>query len=481
MNRVLADHSKLGGDLLTEPVHDLRVALRRCILIADVMRELDPSADWKSMRKAARRMFHQLGGHRDTQILQEWIEKLRTSEDRSADVLLESLKAKHEKDRALAKQAVKEFDRKQWRAWTRDLASHYGHVAGDRPACESVVLELWSKVWDFHRGAQKTRSRVAYHRLRVGLKKFRYAVENFLPSMYPASKADLKVLQDLLGEAHDLTVLEQAVSRCKGVTDRQIRDAWRAKLGAERLSRIREYREKTAGRSSPLQNWRGALPAEREWRSAGLSRLSEWAYFLTPDPTRVRRVARLSLQLYDGLANCGLIQQNSNIEGRFIIRAAALLQEVGHFKKGKAHHKESYKMIRKISPPPGWSKRDIEITASIARFHRRALPRPDHKVLKGYEFPMRQAIVELAAIVRFANAFNSKRYRAIRRLEVEEVSGVVVIRADGISDHELPSSKLSMARRLLESTFQHPFHIMDNRTHPMAPRIVPSLKHSDAA
>jgi len=481
MDRVLEEHSKLGGDLPAEPVHDLRVALRRCILIADVMRDIDPSADWNSMRKAARRIFHRLGVLRDTQILTEWIEKLRSPDDPSTESLLESLKAVHEKDRSLTKDALKDFDRKQWRAWTRDLASHYRHVAGNRPACESLVLEMWERVRDLHRSAQKTCSRVAYHRLRVALKKFRYAVENFLPSTYPAWEADLKSLQDLLGEAHDLSVLEQAMARHGIIPDEEIRAAWHKKLEDERLSRIHQYRAKMAGKFSPLWVWREGLPAEREWQAVGLSRLAEWAYFLTPDITRVRRVARLSLQLYDGLSNCGLVAQDPNMEARYILRAAALLQEVGHFKKGKAHHKESYRMIRKIAPPAGWSKRDIEITASIARFHRRALPRSDHRILRTYEFPLRNSLVLLAAVLRFANAFHAKPYRSVRRLEVEDVSGVIVVRADGFPDREPLSSKLSVARRLLESTCQRAVHILPPGTRMMAPRIVQPAKRSDAA
>lgn len=481
MDRVLEEHSKLGGELSPEPVHDLRVALRRCILIADVMRDLDPGDDWKSMRKAARKIFHRLGALRDTQVLTEWIEKLRSPGDASADLLMESLKAKYEKDRIDAQDAIREFDRKQWRAWMRELANHYRHVASNRPACESLVFEIWERVRDLHRRAQKSRSRIAYHRLRVGLKKFRYAVENFLPSMYPGWAPDVKFLQDLLGEVHDLSVLEQAIAKDRRPSDEAARAAWIKKLQEERASRIQQYRAKMTGKSSPLWVWREGLPAERELRSAGLSRLAEWAYFLTPDLSRVRRVARLSLQLYDGLANCGLIGHDSNVEERFILQAAALLQEVGHFKEGKPHHKESYRMIRRIAPPAGWTKKDLELVALIARFHRRALPRPDHKMLKTYDLPLRHSLVLLAAIVRFANAFHAKPYRAVRRLEVEDCSGVIVVRAEGFPDRDPLSPKLSVARRLMEFSCQRAVHILAPGTRMMSPRIVRPATRSDAA
>ena len=113
MDRVLEEHSKLNGSWAPEPVHDLRVSLRRGILIADLMRDLDPGAGWKPMRKTARRLFRQLGTLRDDQVLMEWVEKLGPPDEASTATLLEGLKAKYERDRAAAQDAAKEFDRKQ--------------------------------------------------------------------------------------------------------------------------------------------------------------------------------------------------------------------------------------------------------------------------------------------------------------------------------------------------------------------------------
>jgi CHAD domain-containing protein len=481
MDRVLEEYSKLGDDLSAKPVHDLRVALRRCILIADLMRDLDPGSHWKPMRKSGRRIFNQLGALRDTQVLEEWVERLGSPGEASTVLLLESLKVKNENNRTAAQEALKEFDRKQWRSWTRELSSHYRHLVSDRRACESFLLGIWYTVQDLHRRARKNKSRVAYHRLRIGFKKFRYAVENFLPSMYPGWETDLKFLQDLLGEIHDLSVLEETIAKEKGSLDEATRSIWRKQTEEARSSRLDQYRAKMAGKASPLWIWREGLPAERELRSTGLAQLAEWGYFLSPDFTRVRRVARLSLQLYDGFAHCGLVGRDSSIDQRSILRAAALLQEVGRFKGDKAHHKESYRMIRRIIPPPGWTKRDCELVALIARFHRRALPRPDHKILRTYEFPLRQSVILLAAILRFANAFHAKPYRAVRRLEVEDCAGGIIVRAEGFQDGDPLSPKLSAARRLLEFACQRSIQVLAPGTRMMSPQIMRPATRSDAA
>lgn len=481
MDRVLEEHSNVGGTLPAEPIHDLRTSLRRCILIAEVMRDIDPACDWKAMRKSARRVFQRLGTLRDAQVLAEWIEKLGAPNEASTAALLGVLKKKHERDRQDAHAAIQEFNRKEWRSWRRECAKHYRHVVSNRAACESIILEIWESVRDLHRRAQRSRSLLAYHRLRVGLKKFRYAVENFLPSIYPGWASDLKLLQDLLGEIHDLTVLDQMIVQNSSLVEESVVTAWRAKLQDERSSRLQQYRAKMAGKASPLRIWREGLPAEKDLRFTGLARLAEWASFVSPDFARVRRAARMSLQLYDGLVNRGLMAKEARIEERLILHAAALLQEAGRFKKAKSYHKESYRMIRKLSPPPGWTKKDLEYAALVARFHRRALPYPDHAKLGVYELPLRQSLIRLAAIVRLADAFQAKPYRAVRRLQVENGPGFLVIRAEGFRDSDAIHSKLAAARRFLEFVFQRSVHILAPGTRMMVPRIVRPAVRIDAA
>ncbi|HEX3371028.1 MAG TPA: CHAD domain-containing protein [Candidatus Acidoferrales bacterium] len=481
MDRVLEEHSKVGSALHSDAVHDFRISLRRCILIAEIMEDLDPSCDWKAMRKMGRQTFQRVGALRDTQVLMKWIDKLGEKGEVSTEAFLGVLKKQQEVDKNDARVAIREFDRKKWRAFRRDCAKHHRHVVANRPACESILLEVWERARDLNRSAQRSRSLIAYHRLRVGLKKFRYAAENFLPSMYAGWAPDLKIVQDTLGDIHELTVLDRMLSANRGLVDEAAFSAWREKLEKERDLRLEEYRAKMSAKSSLLRTWREGLPAQKDLRSIGLARLGEWAFFATPDFSRVRRMARLSLQIYDGLANCGLTGKDPEIEERFILQAAALLQETGKFRGGKAYHKESYRMIRKISPPPGWSKTDLEHVALVSRFHRRALPYPDHAKLRVYELPLRQSLIRLAAILRMANAFHAKRFKAIRRLHVENGPGFLVIRADGFHEQDANDPKISSARRFLEFVFQGPVHILAPGTRIMMPKIVRTSARSDAA
>ena len=480
-DRVLEEHSNVGGALPAEPIHDLRVSLRRCIVIAGIMRGIDPTCDWNAMRKAGRRLFQRLGALRDTQVLTEWIEKLGAAGEASTDALLDILKKQHEQDRIDARAAIREFDRKEWRVWRREFAKHYRRVAGDRAACESVVLEMLESVQSLSRRAQRSGSLAAYHRLRVGLKKFRYAVENFLPALYPVWESELKVLQDLLGEIHDLTVLDEMIVKNQGLFEETAFAAWRAKVEEQRAVRLTQYREKVTGKTSPLRIWRESLPAGGDLRAAGLARLNMWGSFLTPNSPRVRRIARLALHLYDGLSNAGLTSPESQLEDRSILRAAAVLEDAGRFKRGKAYHKETYRLICKLDPPPGWSKKDVEFVAVVARFHRRALPYPDHARLVGYELPLRQTLIRLAAILRLANAFQAKPYRAIRRLQIENGPEHVAIRAEGFREGEPFQARLTVAISFLEFALQRSVRILPLGAPARLPQIVRRDAQSDAA
>src|ERR1700758_2718319 len=77
MLRVLEECDNVSANFSADPVHDLRVALRRCRSIADGMMAMDPDRNWKAMKKAGKQLFQRLGSLRDVQIMMEWIEKLK--------------------------------------------------------------------------------------------------------------------------------------------------------------------------------------------------------------------------------------------------------------------------------------------------------------------------------------------------------------------------------------------------------------------
>lgn len=259
MTRVLelSETARRSSD--EEAVHDLRVALRRCRTMADVLSQVNPDPGWRKMKKSARPVFQALGHLRDRQVERQWVKKLGGAGDLFRRHLLKSL-AEREKTLVLeAERALDAFDRKEWRKWSRKLPAKaqffpVGSVVFQRLAAARLneSIELFDR-------ARKSRSRVAWHRLRIGLKGFRYTLENFLPQRYEAWSGELKSLQDLLGEIHDLDVLRAGSRRSSAGWDPAVIALWMEKIESARKLRLDDVRARLAGKNSPLTSWRAAL------------------------------------------------------------------------------------------------------------------------------------------------------------------------------------------------------------------------------
>ena len=460
MKRVLAERRKVRRDLAADPVHDLRVALRRCLSICDVMREIDPDPDWKSMRKEGRRLFQKLGDLRDVQVIEQWVEQFSTPDDPPGKRLREALTRKELKARDAALEALKDFDRKEWRGYAKILPQRFDQLPLDGPACEHLALERWNVAYGLHERALHSRSRIAFHRLRIGLKRFRYTVENLLPQRHLRWGGDLKQLQDLLGEVHDLDVLWQTSVQIRAFPDAESRGAWRTRIDEERKKRLDLYSEKMAGKDSLFGVWRAELPQGEQLEAAGLAKLAVWGAFCNPDTGHAEHVAQLATELYDGLAACGLTGMNPNGHMRNLLYAAALLHDVGLAEGKKSHHKASYRMIRALAPPIGWSQKDLEIVALAARYHRRALPRPTHKGFRSLPPTLQQVTLFLGGIVRLANAFDWNHDNAIAHLRAENSAGKIAIYPEGYAEEEPLASQLASAKHLLEIACHRPVMIL---------------------
>ncbi len=483
------DRATIGFD--ADAVHDLRVALRRCRSLADGLMAIDSDSSWKEMKKAGRKLFQALGELRDMQVMAEWIEKLGdagagdaasrvSTEGGSESVVVRLLDRVHGREGECKQHAFKDlnqFDRKQWRQWTRTLPRRAARVRPGSVVYLHLALEKWIAAYDLHKHALRTRSQVSWHALRIGIKRFRYTVENFLPRQHALWGGDLKELQDLLGEVHDLDVLWAMAVEAQAFPDVESRNRWREKVNAERAKRIERYREKMVGRQSLWRVWRAELPSGPRLRAAAMSRLRVWAGYRDPDFAQSERVARLALLLYDGLKNAGLgmgtttakpetsglvadgVSNDVPNDWRAVLRAAALMRDVGKAKGAENHQKHSYRMIRGLAPPLGWSARELELAAVVARYHRGALPRPRGKSMQTLELADRRTAMELAGVLRLANALEMRNGRESAnspRLEVSVQDRFVVVRVAGYSALDRSAEDIAAARHLLETVLRRP-------------------------
>ena len=510
MSRVLEECDRVAADFSPDPVHDLRVALRRCRSLADGLHALDPNPDWKAMRKAGKRLFQRLGALRDIQIMMEWIEKLEPVQSRvqrapspaaltsqqnlesipdlhrqaggdpAAHALLLILAAREEQQKLEAHAALEEFDRKQWRQWTRILPARAATIRLGSALFKHLALERWTEARELHNRALRNRSQTAFHNLRIGIKRFRYIVENFLPAEHKAWSNDLKEMQDLLGEVHDLDILWATAVSCHIFPDPALpndgsRQQWRERILSERTRRIERYRKKMIGNDSLWQVWRAGLPQGKQIQVLATRRMKLWANGLDPDFAHSERVASLALQLYDGLLASGWQPSADAISARSSLLVAALLHDVGKSRGDKGHHKTSFDMIRAHGNPLGWKAGDLQRAAVVARFHRGPLPTRKHRFLRDLLPDEQKATIQLAAILRLANAFDAAHDGHIRRVQIENGqtgtnkirtrgNEALLISAEGYSPLSASAQTIAAGRHLLETVLHRPVVVKPMKT-----------------
>jgi CHAD domain-containing protein len=456
LHRVLEECDRASAHFAPDPVHDLRVALRRCRSMADGLMAIDPDPAWKQMKKAGRRLFRSLGDLRDVQVMQEWVHRLDTPDDPLTTALLSFLAAQEKQLKEQAAMALQEFDRKQWAKWCKLLPRRAARFRPGSAVFQHLALERWTAAYQLHQRALRNRSQVAFHNLRIGIKRFRYIVENFLPQQHQAWAADLKQLQDVLGDVHDLDVLRATALRLNAFPDLESKSRWHARVVQERDSRIAEYRGRMLGPSSLWQVWREALPKGKQVEDMGLRRMRLWASLLDPDFRHSNHVTRLALQLYDGLFAKRAASSSELRDQRTILRLAALLHDVGRSQGDKGHHKSTYRLVRRLAPPLGWTTRQLSLAAVVARYHRGALPRRGQKPLHDLSAVERQEVTQLAGILRLANAFDSAGDGRIGPVKVQANNGFPIIAAQGYSPRDRRAEDIAAARHLLETVWRRP-------------------------
>ncbi|HUA01107.1 MAG TPA: CHAD domain-containing protein [Candidatus Aquilonibacter sp.] len=242
-----------------DEVHDLRVALRRCRTMAEALSEVSPSSGWRKLKKASRAIFHGLGDLRDTQVQREWLKKLGSAGDPVRRHMLRILGAEERKQREVAAKALDAFDRKEWKRLARKLPAKAEFFPSGSVVFQRLALGKLNEAVELYQQARKRRSAVAWHRLRIGLKEFRYIVENFLPERYAVWAADLKVMQDQLGDVHDLDVLRGRLRKESARLDAAALAKWLENIAATRKTRLDEFLAKASGPESPWLVWRAGF------------------------------------------------------------------------------------------------------------------------------------------------------------------------------------------------------------------------------
>jgi CHAD domain-containing protein len=239
-----------------DDVHDLRTALRRCRTMAEALSEVNPDPGWRRLKKSTRRLFRALGELRDTQVKIEWTKKLAAASDPVRKLLCQTLEIRLAGHQEFCEEALAKFDLKDWRKLSKKLSGKSQFFPLESVVFQRLALSRLNQAAALNEFARKSRSRIAWHRLRIGLKHFRYILENFTPERGQPWIANLKRMQDLLGEVHDLDVLRREMWRHKKALDSVQLERWLELIEQRRKRRLADFVSGVA-RNPPLwQVWR---------------------------------------------------------------------------------------------------------------------------------------------------------------------------------------------------------------------------------
>ena len=112
-------------------------------------------------------------------------------------------------------------------------------------------------------------------------------------------------------------------------------------------------------------------------------------------------VSDLAAQLFDDLRDVHAMGDRD----RLLLRAAAMLHDVGDFVRYDGHHKHSYYLILH-SDIMGLTPDERAIVANVARYHRKSTPDPSHPNFRDLDKDARGKVRGLAAILRIADALD---------------------------------------------------------------------------
>jgi exopolyphosphatase / guanosine-5'-triphosphate,3'-diphosphate pyrophosphatase len=156
--------------------------------------------------------------------------------------------------------------------------------------------------------------------------------------------------------------------------------------------------------------WASAVPADDPRRRRAVldfARRHAW------DEPHSRNVTTLALSLFDQTVP---LHRLGSAE-RSLLEVAGLLHDVGYAVSQSAHHKHSLYLIRNADLE-GFTPRERDLVANIARYHRKALPADRHAEYMALDEADRTLVRRLGALLRLADGLDADHFQVVEAVTV---------------------------------------------------------------
>ena len=168
------------------------------------------------------------------------------------------------------------------------------------------------------------------------------------------------------------------------------------------------------------------------------------------DEAHAKTVTRFATQLFDDLKAVHAFGERE----RLLLRAAAILHDIGDYVHYNGHHKHSYYLIQHADIM-GLTPVERAIVANIARYHRKSPPDASHPNFRDLDKEARGKVRGLASLLRVADALDREHRSKIEsvRAAVDRASGKLTLFLRGDGDRELEEWSVAAKSTLLRDVY----------------------------
>ncbi len=176
------------------------------------------------------------------------------------------------------------------------------------------------------------------------------------------------------------------------------------------------------------------------------------------DEAHAFHITSFAVSLFDQL----MTKHNLSSAWREFLRSAAYLHECGLFIGHTGHHKHTFYFIRNASLP-GFTTREMQIIATIVRYHRKRMPRENDEVYCDFDKEIQKAVNICAAILRLAVSLDRGRQGKIQEIIVKEGSSnkmSLAVHLRATHDIELEMYEAAIEKKAFENVFASSLEIL---------------------
>ena len=193
----------------------------------------------------------------------------------------------------------------------------------------------------------------------------------------------------------------------------------------------------------------GGAPPARVAAADRMETVRRFARACRSNERHCEHVAKLAGLLFDALRDAYALPP----AGKDLLTAAALLHDIGYLIHHEQHHKHAYHLIMH-GDLRGFSAREVELIANVARYHRRAFPKKSHPNLVRLDKGERRLVRRLSGILRVADGLDRTHGQLVTGVRCRVGDGWVRLRVTASSDPVIDLEDAKRKAGLLERAFR---------------------------